>query len=150
MTTCSIFSGLIVCNEFRTDSTLEVSKRGFQLCDLPHQRITLQRTACAVPRNSRDRIEVHLADQTGGRLALARADRFLHLTELRVHRVSVVHQLREITLLLLLDRLTLTEDGLVSEMECLHRSTHSGEQPSVILRPTFKSAVTAVIVESTA
>ena len=65
--------------------------KGFQVRDVSHEGITMQRTTCAIPRNSRDGVEVNHADKPIGRLPLAFADRLLHPPELHNHPVTLVH-----------------------------------------------------------
>lgn len=61
--------------------------------DVSHEGITMQRTTCAVSRNSCDGVEVNRADQPVGGLPFAFADRFLHPAKLHNHRIAMMHQL---------------------------------------------------------
>ena len=71
------------------------------------------------------------ASATANDVALAHADRLLHLAKLVHHRVAPVHQLGHRALLLLLDDFALSEHGLIFEFECLHRDTQSVEHESI-------------------
>ncbi len=101
--------------------------KGFQLCEVSNQRIAPQRTACAVPRNSCNRAQVNRANQPIGRLPLTVTDRLLHAAELADHRVTLVHQLGQGPLLLLLNHFPLTQYGLIFESKCLHDKPHQKE-----------------------
>lgn len=84
----------------------------------------MQRTTCAVPRNSCNGIEIDRADEPIGRLPLAFTDRFLHPAKLHNHRITLVQQLGQGPLLLLLNDFALTQHGLIFELKGLHGRPH--------------------------